>query len=170
MLHHVVCDDGHYGRHEAMSWCARNRVGYVFGLGSNTVLLGRVSDLAEDAAMDRLAGEADKVRRFGGFRYAARTWKVERRVIAGVEASAQGTEARFTLTNLAETPKALYETISCAHGRMEAIMPVAKRKWRLGSISAHRMQCSQALLRGLVFNLKVGQNTDQRQRNAQEGS
>ncbi|WP_247870781.1 transposase [Azospirillum sp. TSO5] len=40
--------------------------------------------MAEDAAMGWLAGEANRVRRFGRFRYAARTWKVERRAIARV--------------------------------------------------------------------------------------
>ena len=33
----LVRGDGHYGRHEAMSWCERNRVGYVFGLAGNTI-------------------------------------------------------------------------------------------------------------------------------------
>ncbi len=115
----LVRGDSHYGRHEAMSWGERNHVGYGFGLGGNTGLLGRVTDLAEDAAMGRLAGEADKVRRFGEFRYAARTWKVERRVIARIEASAQGTDTRFIVTNLTGTAKALYETIYCARGQME---------------------------------------------------
>ncbi|PWC93288.1 hypothetical protein TSO5_15145 [Azospirillum sp. TSO5] len=53
-------------------------------MGGNTGLLGGVTDLAEDAAMGWLAGEANRVRRFGRFRYAARTWKVERRAIARV--------------------------------------------------------------------------------------
>jgi hypothetical protein len=45
----------------------------------------RVGDLAEDAALGRVDGEADKVRRYGEFRYAAKSWKVERRVVARVE-------------------------------------------------------------------------------------
>ena len=36
----LVRGDSHYGRPEAMSWCERNRVGYVFGLAGNKVLLG----------------------------------------------------------------------------------------------------------------------------------
>ncbi|WP_253828352.1 IS1380 family transposase, partial [Azospirillum brasilense] len=118
----LVRGDSHYGRHEAMSWCERNRVGYIFGLGGNTVLLGCVTALAEDAAMGRVAGEVDKVRRFGEFRYAARSWKVERRVIARVEASAQGTDTRFIVTNLTGTAKALYETTYCARGQMENLI------------------------------------------------
>src|SRR6201996_586872 len=63
----VVRGDSHYARPEAMAWCERQRVGYIFGLAGNSVLLRRVGDLAEDAALGRLKGEADKVRRYGGF-------------------------------------------------------------------------------------------------------
>ncbi len=37
-------------------------------------------------------------------------------IIARIEASAQGTDTRFIVTNLTGTPKALYETIYCARG------------------------------------------------------
>ena len=50
-----------------MSWCERNRVGYVFGLAGNKVLLRRVAALAEEAALERVEGGAAKVRRFGEF-------------------------------------------------------------------------------------------------------
>ena len=76
----LVQGDSHDGRHEAMSWCELNRVGYVFGLAGNKVLLARVAGLAEEAALGRVEGEAAKVRRHDQFRYAATTWKVERRV------------------------------------------------------------------------------------------
>ena len=83
----LVRGDSHYGRPEAMSWCERNRVGYVFGFAGNKVLLRRVAGLAEEAAVGRVEGEAGKVRRYGEFAYAAKTWNAERRVIARVEAS-----------------------------------------------------------------------------------
>jgi hypothetical protein len=86
----LVRGDSHYGRPEAMTWLERNRVGYVFGLGGNKVLLGKVGLLAADAAVGRIAGEAAKARRYGEFRYAAKTWHVQRQVIARVEASAIG--------------------------------------------------------------------------------
>lgn len=135
----LVRGDSHYGRHEAMSWCERNRVGYVFGLGGNKILLGRVTDLAEDAAMGRLAGEAGKVRRFGQFRYAARSWTVERWVIARIEASAQGTDTRFIVTNLTGTPKALCETVYCARGRMENLIKAHKLH-----LASNRTSCTKA--------------------------
>src|SRR5437763_10117524 len=65
-----------------MPWCERNRIGYLFGLAGNSVLLRQVSPLAEDAALGRIGGEAEKVRRYCDFRYAAKSWKIERRVIA----------------------------------------------------------------------------------------
>ena len=64
------------GRPEAMAWCERRRIGYIFGLAGNPVLLRQVSPLTEDAALGRLAGEAEKVRRYGEFRYAAKSWNL----------------------------------------------------------------------------------------------
>ena len=68
----LVRGDSHYGRPEAMTWCERNRVGYLFGLAGNKVLLRRVAALAEQVALERVEGGAAKVRRFGEFAYAAR--------------------------------------------------------------------------------------------------
>jgi DDE family transposase len=75
-----------------MAWCERQRIGYIFGLAGNPVLLRQVGPLAEDAALGRLAGEGEKVRRYGDFRYAAKSWTVERRVITRVEAGPQGAD------------------------------------------------------------------------------
>jgi hypothetical protein len=88
----LVRGDSHYGRPEAMSWCERERVAYLFGLAGNKVLLRRVAGLAEAVALERVEGGAAKVRRYDEFRYAAETWHVERRVIARVEASEKGAE------------------------------------------------------------------------------
>src|ERR1051325_2667591 len=75
----LVRGDSHYGRHEAMSWCERERVGYVFGLAGNQVLLRRVAALAEATALERVEDGAAKVRRFGEFAYAAETSGTARR-------------------------------------------------------------------------------------------
>jgi hypothetical protein len=91
----VVRGDSHYARPEAMAWCERKRIGYIFSLAGNAVLRRRVGGLAEDAALSLVDGEADKVRRYGELRYAATSWKVERRVIARVEAGPQGADSRF---------------------------------------------------------------------------
>ena len=103
----LVRGDSHYGRPEAMAWCERNRIGYLFGLAGNRVQLRRVAALAEEVALRRLEGEAAKVRRFTELAYAAETWNTERRVIA-LEASDKGADSRFIVTNLAGTPRWLY--------------------------------------------------------------
>ena len=115
----VVRGDSHYARPEVMARCERKRkrIGYIFGLAGNSVLLRRVGDLAEDAALGRIDGEADKVRRYGELRYAATSWKVERRVIARVEAGPQGADSRFIVTHLSGLPKSLYETVTARAAR-----------------------------------------------------
>jgi Transposase DDE domain group 1 len=135
----VVRGDSHYGRPEAMAWCERSRIGYIFGLAGNAVLLRRVSPLAEEAALARLDGAAEKVRRYDEFRYAAKSWKVERRVIARVEAGPQGADSRFIVTNLRGLPKALYEKAYCARGQAENLIKAHKRH-----LASDRTSCTKA--------------------------
>jgi hypothetical protein len=135
----LVRGDSHYGRPEAMSWCERNRVGYVFGLAGNKVLLRRVAALAEAAALERVEGGANKVRRFGEFAYAAETWSTERRVIARVEASGKGADSRFVVTNLAGTPRWLYEVVYCGRGQAENLVKAHKRH-----LASDRTSCTKA--------------------------
>jgi hypothetical protein len=135
----LVRGDGHYGRPEAMAWCERERVGYVFGLAGNKVLLRHVAALAEEAAVSRIEGEADKVRRFGEFAYAAKTWNTERRVIARIEASGRGSDSRFIVTNLAGTPRWLYEAVYCARGQAENLVKAHKLH-----LASDRTSCTKA--------------------------
>ena len=66
----LIRGDSHYGRPEAMAWCERNRVGYIFGLAGNKVLLRCVTASAEQVALDRLDAPAEsKVRRYAEFWY-----------------------------------------------------------------------------------------------------
>jgi hypothetical protein len=131
--------DSHYGRPEAMTWCERHRVGYVFGLAGNPVLLARVAALAEDAALGRVAGEGDKVRRYSEFRYAARSWQAERQVIGRIEVSAQGSDSRFIVTNLKGAPRWLYESVYCQRGQAENLIKAHKLH-----LASDRTSCSSA--------------------------
>ena len=143
----LVRGDSHYSRPEAMVWCERKRIGYIFGLSGNAVLLRRVGNLAEDAALGRVdslplseaGGEGDKVRRYGDFRYAATSWKTERRVIARVEAGPQGAASRFIVTNLHGLPKSLYEKIYCARGQAENLIKAHKLH-----LASDRTSCTKA--------------------------
>jgi hypothetical protein len=135
----LVRGDSHYGRPETMTWCERNRVGYIFGLAGNPVLLAKVAALAEDAAVRRVEGEAVKVRRFGAFRYAARSWQVERKVGARIEVSAQGSDSRFIVTNLAGAPRWLYEAVYCQRGQAENLIKAHKLH-----LASDRTSCTSA--------------------------
>jgi hypothetical protein len=135
----LIRGDSHYARPEAMTWLERNQVGYVFGLAGNQVLLTRVAALAEDAALARALGEAEKVRRFSAFRYAAKTWQAERRVIARIEASPQGSDRRFIVTNLKGAPRWLYEAVYCARGQAENLIKAHKLH-----LASDRTSCTSA--------------------------
>jgi hypothetical protein len=135
----LVRGDSHYARHEAMTWCEQNRVGYIFGLAGNQALLTRVADLAEDAALGRVRGEAEKVRRFGELLYAAKSWSTLRRVIARIEASPQGSDSRFIVTNLKGTPRWLYESVYCQRGQAENLIKAHKLH-----LASDRTSCTSA--------------------------
>src|SRR6266581_147551 len=108
-------------------------------LAGNSLLLRRVGDLAEDAVLSRVDGDADKVRRYGEFRYAATSSNVERRVIARIEAGPQGADRRFIVTNLAGLPKTLYEKIYCARGQAENLIKAHKLH-----LASDRTSCTKA--------------------------
>ena len=140
----VVRGDGHYGRPEAMDWCEDNGIGYIFGFSGNPVLAAMVAPLAEDAALRRLARSADaKVRRYAALCYAAGSWRQERRVIARIEASAEGCDSRFVVTNLAGKPKALYERLYCARGQMENLIKAHKTHLASDRTSCHSANANQ---------------------------
>lgn len=135
----TVRGDSHYARHEAMTWCERNRIGYIFGLAGNKALLRQVTALTEDAAMTRTEGKSEKVRRYDTFRYAARSWHVERQVIARIEASPKGADCRFVVTNIAGAPRWLYDKLYCARGQAENRIKAHKLH-----LASDRTSCSSA--------------------------
>ncbi len=135
----LVRGDSHYARNEAMSWLERNRVGYVFGLAGNRILASRVADLAEDTAVRRALAKGNKVRRFRAFRYAARSWKAPRQVVARIEASAYGSDSRFIVTNLEGAPRWLYASVYCARGQAENLIKAHKLH-----LASDRTSCTSA--------------------------
>ncbi len=135
----VIRGDSHYARPEAMDWLERNRVGYVFGLAGNRVLHGRVARLAEAVAVRRAEEDGERVRDFADLTYAARSWKAERRAIARVEATRQGSDSRFIVTNLAGAPRWLYEDLYCARGQAENLIKAHKLH-----LASDRTSCTRA--------------------------
>lgn len=135
----VMRGDSHYARPEAMAWLERNRVGYVFGLAGNRVLSDRVAHLCDEVAVRRAEDDADSVRRFGDLVHAAKSWKVERRVLARVEATRLGGDTRFIVTNLSGTPRWLYEDLYCGRGQAENLIKAHKLH-----LASDRTSCTRA--------------------------
>jgi len=140
----LIRGDSHYGRIEAITLCERHRVGYIFGLAGNRVLLRKVADLAEDVAIRRLDAGTEKVRRHGEVDYAAKAWParpdaITRRIIARVEAGPLGTDTRFIITNLAGAADHLYEDIYCARGQAENLIKAHKLH-----LASDRTSCTKA--------------------------
>ncbi|MFI5024821.1 MAG: transposase [Alphaproteobacteria bacterium] len=102
-----------------MAWCEANAVGYIFGLAGNDVLHARVRAVADDLCVRRAEAREEKRRTWTEFRYAAKSWTAPRRVVARLEATAQGFDARYIVTTIAGSARHLYETVYCARGQAE---------------------------------------------------
>jgi hypothetical protein len=118
--------DSHYARPEAMDWCEDNGIDYVFGLAGNDVLHAQVRAAADDLCVRRAEAGQEKRRTWAEFRYAAKRWTQPRRVVARLEATTRGFDARYVVTTLANPAERLYETIYCARGQAENLIKLHK--------------------------------------------
>ena len=118
--------DSHYARREAMDWCEEHGIDYVFGLAGNDVLHARIRATADDLCVRRAEGGQDKRRTWAEFRYAAKSWAKPRRVVARLEATTSGFDARYVVTTLADPSERLYETVYCARGQAENFIKLHK--------------------------------------------
>ena len=87
-----------------------NRVGYVFGLAGNKVLLRRVAALAEATALERVEVGAYKSGASASPPTPPRQLEHRATVIVGSRGRTRG-DSRFVVTNLAGTPRWLYEVV-----------------------------------------------------------
>ena len=132
--------DSHYGRREAMDWCEDNGVDYIFGLAGNAALHRLAYDVADDVRVRRAEAGAERKRGFASFDYAAGSWRRERRVVARLEATTRGFDARYIVTSLAGEPRRLYEGIYCARGQAENLI-----KQHKGQLASDRTSCQSPL-------------------------
>jgi hypothetical protein len=98
---------------------------------------------SEDVATGRALSKTEKMRRFFQTSYAAASWSKPRKVVARVEASEQGSDIRFIVTNLPGRAKVLYEKVYCARGRMENLIKDMKLYTRSDRTSCHRWEANQ---------------------------
>jgi hypothetical protein len=84
------------------------------------------------------------VRRFHQFAYRSQKhWTRTRKVIARVEATEQGSDARFVVTSLEGRAKVLYEKVYCARANAENLIKDLKRSTRSDKTACSRWQANQ---------------------------
>jgi hypothetical protein len=137
----TIRGDSHYGRREAMAWCEANGVDYIFGLGGNDRLDRNMDGAADDVRVRWAEGEAPVVRRYAETRYRAASWTCERRVAARIEASANGLDIRYVVTNRGlGSAEWLYDTLYCERGQAENLIKLHKTQ-----LASDRTSCRSPL-------------------------
>lgn len=129
--------DSHFCSHELMDWVSDQHnifLGFITGLSSNEVLRKKI-----DKPLRRWRKYYEKekkdVRHYYTFRYKAKTWKYEQRVIAKIEINAMGENIRFIVaSNKNNKPETVYRHYT-KRGEMELWIKDLK------SIRGDRMSC-----------------------------
>ena len=132
--------DSHYGRTEAMAWCEENGVDYIFGLAGNAVLHALACEIGEDVRARHAEAGGDSTRGFADFDYAAGSWNRSRRVVARLEATTRGFDARYNVTSLKGEPRRLCEGVYCGRGQAESLIKLHKSQF-----ASDRTSCQSPL-------------------------
>lgn len=138
----LVRGDGHYCAPEVLDLLRKSRCDYILGLSRNKTLDALAAPWREQCQW-RWKPSLTRVRRFHQFRYAADSWSQKETVIARVEATALGTDARFIVTNLGGRGKHLYEQVYCQRGTAENLIKDMKRDTRSDKTACSRWQANQ---------------------------
>jgi hypothetical protein len=137
----TVRGDSHYGRREAMEWCEQNDVQYVFGLEKNSALAALVQAATEAVDARWAGGRQAVVRDYTETLYAAGTWSRQRRVVARIEATLQGLDPRYVVTNIYHcAAQWVYDSIYCARGQAENLI-----KRHKSQLASDRTSCRSPL-------------------------
>jgi len=137
----TIRGDGHYGRPEVMQWCDENDIDFVFGLPGNTVLNRLVDATADDIRTRRALDQKPCLRGFAETSYRAKSWHIDRRACARIEATTKGLDIRFVVTSI-ETGSAehIYQTLYCARGQAENLIKLHKAQ-----LASDRTSCRSPL-------------------------
>ena len=139
--HITIRGDSHYGRPEVMDWCDQNGIDFVFGLAGNDVLRRLVEPAADDVRVRRAEAGTAVIRRYPETRYGAKSWRVDRRVVARIEATTQGLDIRYVVTSFAHgSTEWLYDSLYCARGQAENLIKLHKSQ-----LASDRTSCRSAL-------------------------
>jgi hypothetical protein len=144
--------DGGYAAPEIFAFLEREGLQYVVAMGKNKVLERRAARLMGTARrLSRESGETEHV--YSETRYAAGTWEQRRRVVIKAEVVRHPdrepkNNPRFVVTNLAHSPRHLYEVIYCARANIENRIKELHHGLEIDRTSCTRFLANQ--LRGLL--------------------
>ncbi len=149
----LIRADSHYCAPEVLDFCRAEGLDFILGVASTTTLRRHVETLERSTAARRTATPgAEKQRRYKEFLDGAGSWSRVERIIARVEASAQGADTRFVVTNLAGgTARTLYEDLYCRRGQAENHI----KSWKT-HLAADRTSCCRATANQLRLMLHTG--------------
>src|SRR3954447_6879459 len=157
--------DSHYCSPEVLDWCRANRVDFIFGVAP-TSTLRRHSERLEASTLARFvaAPQAGKVRRYTEFYDGAASWSRVERIIARVEAGADGAHTRrggaggarknppFIVPSLpTRNARVLYEDVYCRRGEAENHI----KSWKT-HLAADRTSCTKATANQFRLFLHAG--------------
>jgi hypothetical protein len=145
--------DSHYCGQEGLAWCRDNGVDFIFGVAP-TSTLRRHTERLEASTLARYvaAPHAGKLRRYMEFYDGAASWSRVERIIARVEAGADGTDTRFVVTNLpTRNARVLYEDVYCRRGAAENHI----KAWKT-HLAADRTSCTKATANQFRLFLHAG--------------
>ena len=145
--------DSHYCSPEVLTWCRANSIDYILGVAPTTTLRRHIGDLeASTKARFDATPKNGKARRFKEFLDGAASWSRVERIIARVEAGADGTDTRFIVTNLdTRNARVLYEDVYCRRGQAENHI----KSWKT-HLAADRTSCTKATANQLRLFLHAG--------------
>ena len=137
----LIRGDSHFCAPEVLDLLRRLTCDYILGLSINPKLAALAKPWRERCVQAWWPGRP--VRRFHQFTYGAGSWAHTEKVIARVEATDMGSDARFVVTNLTGRAKLLYEKVYCARGCMENLIKDMKLYTRSDKTACHRWEANQ---------------------------
>jgi len=145
--------DSHYCGPEVLDFCRANGLDFILGVAPTTTLRKHVGALEADVkARYEAAPEQGKARRYKEFYDGAASWSRVERIIARVEAGAEGPDTRFVVTNLKKrNARVLYEDCYCRRGQAENHI----KSWKT-HLAADRTSCTKATANQLRLFLHAG--------------
>jgi Transposase DDE domain group 1 len=145
--------DSHYCTPETIDFCRANGLDFIFGVAPTSTLRAHILALeAKATAMFEAAPKNGKVRRFKEFFDGAQSWSRVERIVARVEAGADGPDTRFVVTNLtSRNARRLYEDVYCRRGQAENHI----KSWKT-HLAADRTSCMKASANQLRLFLHAG--------------